>query len=192
MRNRPLKQSWVWSLQSQSTFPTQQCVTYWSQCGGLSWVHRRAFMGPWDSNECLWGLSGSQKGAKITHFTAPLMGSHTPVCLDLSSPYPFMCLLLEVEALISREEVFSLSVCGCFTVQDLSSRHFQCEFIVSSLLTVLTSSLCWQAWDMDKQMCALFCLHWPTHIAKAHNLHIPSWCKGLLFWLTLCPNTSVE
>lgn len=62
-------------------------VTYWSQCAALSWVHRRAFMVRWDWNECLWGLSGSQRAATIPAFTATLMGLTLGLfaCLDMCS-----------------------------------------------------------------------------------------------------------
>lgn len=62
-------------------------VTYWSQCAALSWAHRRAFMVRWDSNECLWALSGSQRAGTIPAFTATLMGLPLVVsaCFDLCS-----------------------------------------------------------------------------------------------------------
>jgi len=44
-------------------------VTYWSQCAALSRLRRRAFMVRWDSNECLWALSGCQRPGIIPAFT---------------------------------------------------------------------------------------------------------------------------
>lgn len=75
MRNRPLEGG-SGSLSAQCVGPPHPVwVTHWSQCAALSWVHRRAFMVRWDSNECLWGLSGSQRAGTIPAFTATLMGS---------------------------------------------------------------------------------------------------------------------
>lgn len=107
------------SLSAEPVSPPHPAwVTYWSQCAALSWVHRRAFMVRWDSNECLWGLSGSQRAGTIPAFTATLKGSLLVVCacfdlcwdmgclcvcLDLWSPYPLMRLLLGFEVLLSRQ-----------------------------------------------------------------------------------------
>lgn len=75
MRNRP-REGGSGSLSAQRVGPPHPVwVTHWSQCAALSWVHRRAFTVRWDSNECLWGLSGSQRAVTIPAFTATLMGS---------------------------------------------------------------------------------------------------------------------
>ena len=86
MRNRPLKElalgrACPGPLPTQCGSPTDHNVR------PLSWVRRRAFMVRWDSNECLWALSGSQRAGTILAFTGTLMGAPLVecACFDLCS-----------------------------------------------------------------------------------------------------------